>query len=150
MKNIHYVSALLLLIVVMLFGVACGSEKNDENLFGENESMRLVIAYADKPEEITLKLEGLNRGISLLELLDEKEIPYTASDGFLYSVKDFAPDSLKGEYIYIYTSIEQDFDVSEYVQEMEYDSVTLTSSGFGADEMSIENGCIIYIGMTKW
>lgn len=150
MKNIHYVSALLLLIVVMLFGVACGSEKNDENLFGENESMRLVIAYADKPEEITLKLEGLNRGISLLELLDEKEIPYTASDGFLYSVKDFAPDSLKGEYIYIYTSVEQDFDVSEYVQEMEYDSVTLTSSGFGADEMSIENGCIIYIGMTKW
>lgn len=150
MKKIHYVSALLLLIVVMLFGVACGSEKNDENLFGENESMRLVIAYADKPEEITLELEGLNRGISLLELLDEKEIPYTASDGFLYSVKDFAPDSLKGEYIYIYTSVEQDFDVSEYVQEMEYDSVTLTSSGFGADEMSIENGCIIYIGMTKW
>lgn len=150
MKKIHYVSALLLLIVVMLFGVACGSEKNDENLFGENESMRLVIAYADKPEEITLELEGLNRGISLLELLDEKEIPYTASDGFLYSVKDFAPDSLKGEYIYIYTSVEQDFDVSEYVQEVEYDSVTLTSSGFGADEMSIENGCIIYIGMTKW
>lgn len=150
MKKIHYVSALLLLIAVMLFGVACGSEKNDENLFGENESMRLVIAYADKPEEITLELEGLNRGISLLELLDEKEIPYTASDGFLYSVKDFAPDSLKGEYIYIYTSVEQDFDVSEYVQEMEYDSVTLTSSGFGADEMSIENGCIIYIGMTKW
>ena len=150
MKKIHYVSALLLLIVVMLFGVACGSEKNDENLFGENESMRLVIAYADKPEEITLELEGLNRGISLLELLDEKEIPYTASDGFLYSVKDFAPDSLMGEYIYIYTSVEQDFDVSEYVQEMEYDSVTLTSSGFGADEMSIENGCIIYIGMTKW
>lgn len=150
MKKIHYVSALLLLIVVMLFGVACGSEKNDENLFGENESMRLVIAYADKPEEITLELEGLNRGISLLELLDEKEIPYTASDGFLYSVKDFAPDSLKGEYIYIYTSVEQDFDVSENVQEMEYDSVTLTSSGFGADEMSIENGCIIYIGMTKW
>ena len=149
MKKIHYVSALLLLIVVMLFGVACGSEKNDENLFGENESMRLVIAYADKPEEITLELEGLNRGISLLELLDEKEISYTASDGFLYSVKDFAPDSLKGEYIYIFTSIEQDFDVSEYVQEMEYDSVTLTSSGFGADEMSIENGCIIYIGMTK-
>ena len=149
MKKIHYVSALLLLFVVMLFGVACGSEKNDENLFGENESMRLVIAYADKPEEITLELEGLNRGISLLELLDEKEIPYTASDGFLYSVKDFAPDSLKGEYIYIYTSVEQDFDVSEYVQEMEYDSVTLTSSGFGADEMSIENGCIIYIGMTK-
>ncbi len=150
MKKIHYVSALLLLIAVMLFGVACGSEKNDENLFGENESMRLVIAYADKPEEITLELEGIKKDISLIGLLDNKDIPYTATDGFLYSVKDFAPDPSKGEYIYIYTSVESDFDVSDNATRVEYDSVSLTSSGFGADKMSIENGCIIYIGMTKW
>ena len=111
--------------------------------------MRLVIAYADKPEEITLELEGIKKDISLIGLLDNKDIPYTATDGFLYSVKDFAPDPSKGEYIYIYTSVESDFDVSDNATRVEYDSVSLTSSGFGADKMSIENGCIIYIGMTK-
>lgn len=148
MKKIYSIIAVLLLAVLLSISVACTDDR--ENIFGENDSMRLVIAYEDEPEEITLELDGLSRDISLIELLDAKEITYTASDGFLYSVKDFAPDSKKGEYIYIYTSVEADFDVSEYVQSIEYDSLTLKSSGFGADEMHIENGCIVYIGSIQW
>lgn len=152
MKKIHLSLTVLLLTAILsaVLLLSFGCVDKDENLFGKEDSMRLVIAYADGAEEITLELDGLSRDISLIGLLDENDIPYTASDGFLYSVKDFAPDSSKGEYIYIYTSVEADFDVSEYVQSVEYDSITLTSSGFGADKMSIENGCIVYIGMTKW
>ena len=50
------------------------------------------------------------------------------------------------EYIYLYTSVAQDVDVSEYATTVEYKGQTLTSSGVGASDMHLEDGAIIYIG----
>ena len=39
-------------------------------------------------------------------------------------------------FVYIYTSVEADFDVSEYKSEVEYEGKTLVSSGKGFSEMT--------------
>lgn len=142
----------ILLAVVLVFtatvAVACAEDKDPSSgadVFGADDEMRLVIAY-DEPEEKVLPLSGLSRDISLMELFDECGIEYTAADGFLYSVEDLSPDGANGEYIYIYTSVENDFDTSANAEEIEYDGVTLVSSGVGAADMTVEAGAVIYIG----
>ena len=49
-------------------------------------------------------------------------------------------------YIYLYTSVEEDFDVSEYKSTVEYKGQTLTSAGVGAKDMHVKDGAVIYIG----
>ena len=55
-----------------------------------------------------------------------------------------------GEFIYLYTSVAKDFDVSEYASTVEYQGKTLTSSGVGVSSMSVEDGAIIYITIIKY
>ena len=84
----------------------------------------------------------------LFSLLDALDIEYSESSGMLYSVGKLAPEP--PEYIYIYTSVAADADVSAYKQEMTYDGKTLTSSGVGAKDMTFEDGAIIYIGTISY
>ena len=142
----------ILLAVVLVFtatvAAACTPDETPapgSDVFEADDEMRLVIAY-DEPEEKVLPLSGLSRNIGLMELFDECGIEYTAADGFLYSVEDLSPDGTNGEYIYIYTSVVSDFDTSANAEEIEYDGVTLVSSGVGAAEMTIEAGAVVYIG----
>lgn len=84
----------------------------------------------------------------LFSLLDALDIEYSESSGMFYSVGKLAPEP--PEYIYIYTSVAADADVSTYKQEMTYDGKTLTSSGVGAKDMTFEDGAIIYIGTISY
>ena len=66
------------------------------------------------------------------------------------SIGGLENDCVLGSYIYIYTSVEADFDVSEYRMEMDYNGKTLVSSGVGLDEMRLLDGAIIYVGTVFW
>ena len=107
--------------------------------------LTLVIGY-DEPQEIAIDLNGISREVTLPELFTAAKIEYEIVDGFLTSVGDLAPEP--PEYIYLYTSVESDFDTSEYAKTMTFGDTELCGSGVGANDMSIVPGAIIFIGTT--
>ena len=105
-------------------------------------------AYTVNLDNVTID-NGL---ISLLDHLKKAEgLTYSCDpSGFLTEVGDVKQDTGAGVYIYIYTSVEKDQDVSQYAKAMTYNSSTLVSTGVGAKDMTIEDGAVIYIGTIVW
>ena len=141
MKKLSVTVAAILLLTLTAFALtACA---DDENVFAAGDSVTVAIA-GDPDFETVIDLEGTERGINLTQLLDIAGIEYEIVDGFLTSVGDLAPEP--PEYIYLYTSVESDFDTSEYAETMTFGDTELCSSGVGANDISIVPGAIIYIG----
>ena len=67
---------------------------------------------------------------------------------YITEIGDFKEGN--GEYVYFFTSVEKDYDVSEYAQAVNYKGQTLTSSGVGVSQMSVEEDAVIYIGKIKY
>lgn len=85
--------------------------------------------------------------VGVLEYLKENEGLEFSMDGTMVSrVGNLTNDYANGVYIYLYTSVSQDMDVSVYAQQKEYNGKTLVSSGVGISEMSAPDGAIIYVG----
>lgn len=141
MKKLFYVFMLVLIALSVVALAAC--DNNSDETFAEGDELTLVIGY-DEPQEIAIDLNGISREVTLSELLTAAKIEYEIVDGFLTSVGDLAPEP--PEYIYLYTSVESDFDTSQYAVTMTYKEVELVNSGVGAEEMTVVDGAIIYIG----
>ena len=146
MKRI--LSAALVIALLILSLASC--LKNESDSVG---NATLVIA-SEEPStyDIPLSLIGEDGGFyeALLYLRDEKGLEFDETSGYLNSIGGLANDYEKGSYIYIYTSVESDFDVSEYKIEMEYEGVKLVSGGVGIYDMSLRDGAVIYIGTINW
>ena len=65
----------------------------------------------------------------------------------LTKVGELENDAAAGEWIYVYTTVEDDIDVSQYATTVQYDGQSITSSGKGAHEMTIAKDAIISIGL---
>ena len=83
-------------------------------------------------------------------LKDKKGLTYDISGTMINSIGGLENDYDLGRYIYIFTSVEADFDVTEYKSEVEYDGKTLVSSGVGFNEMTLADGAVIYIGLISF
>lgn len=141
------ISALAMAICLMLCALtSC--------LGGIGGGKATVVVAGENTVEYTVKLdkvEGDKGLISVLDYLKEKEnLDYGMTGTMLDYVGDVKNDYEKGEYVYIYTSVEKDKDVSQYATTVEYDGKTLTSAGVGALDMTVEDGAVIYIGIIKW
>ena len=138
----------LALVLVMILASLCACSKNSSE-----GSATLVIA-TEEIQVYEVPLSKLSQGKGLLPvfeyLKEEKGLGYDVSGTMINSVGGLVNDYDLGRYIYIYTSVEADFDVSEYKMEIEYDGKTLVSSGVGFGEMSVVDGAIIYIGLISW
>lgn len=122
------------------------------SVIGEGKAT-VVVAGAETVEyTVNLgKVEGNKGLVSVLEYLKEKEgLDYAITGTMLDYVGDVKNDYEKGEYVYLYTSVEKDKDVTEWATTIDYKGTTLTSSGVGATDMSLEDGAIIYVGIIKW
>ena len=138
------VAALLVLLCLLTAFSACVDPDNpDGDVFEDGASMTLVIAE-DPVRTIEVDLGGLDRDISLLDVFDKEDIDHVVESGKLYKVGSLEPTA--PEYIYLYTSVTADFDVSQYATTIDVDGKTLTNSGVGAADMTIEDGCVIYVG----
>lgn len=96
------------------------------------------------------KVKGEEGAFSLLDYLKDKgELEYESENGpygkKLIRVGSVVEDGAQGKYIYIWTSVEGDFDTSAYKLTLEYKGTTLVSSGVGISSMSVPDGAIIYI-----
>ena len=97
------------------------------------------------------KVTGTDGLLSVLAYLKtEKSLAYTEEYGFLTEVGSVKQDADAGKYVYIWTSVEKDFDVSAYASTKTYGELTLTSTGVGAKDMTITDGATIYIGLYTW
>jgi len=144
MKKTNKIIALILALVcsVTLLAACGGTTDKDGKI--------TVVLGLDTPVEYEVDLGELTVDAGLFSVLDylaaEGRLTYEKNGTMISSVGELKPDATKGEYIYIYTSVEADFDVSDWGTTMEYKGMTLTSSGVGAGDMTVSDGAVIYIG----
>lgn len=138
------INALISIILVLaLCAASLASCKKDEK-----DGTVTVVIGTETPVEYTLDFESEDIENGLFSVLELLEIDYEESGGFLNSVGSLSPTP--PEYIYIYTSVEKDKDVSSYAQTLEYKGNMLTSAGVGAGELTIVDDAIIYIGTINY
>lgn len=103
----------------------------------------------DKYSVFTLDAGGLG---NVFDMLDAADVEYTTSGSgdmrMIVSVGGLSP--VGSEYICLYTSVEKDFDVSQYATTLDWCGTTLVSSELGAASMTVEAGCTIYIGLAVY
>jgi len=167
-KFLRVLALLMALCLVSLLFVGC--EKNDKGDTAETgttaESLteaasqnvkgycKIVLGDTNKTEyEINLDLVKTDKGLlSVLDYLKEtKGLTYACdASGFLTEVGGVKQDTAAGVYIYLYTSVVKDQDVSQYATTVKYNDLTLVSAGVGTKDMTIEKDAIIYIGTIVW
>ena len=140
--------AILALFALLFTLASCGGDTDGNDTVGE---ARIVIMDVE-PTEYTVPLDALGTSggvLGALEYLKENEgLTYTAIDGgygaYLTALGSLEQNAAEGKYLYVYTSVASDMDVSAYAQTVEYDGISLTSSGVGISEMTLTDGVIIY------
>lgn len=175
MKKTKILRVLAIIMAFCLMSVAfIGCQKTDEPADTTQTTTAATENTAETAEEkksekgyITLVLEtntnvaynidldnvtGTNGFLSVLEYMQSQNtLSYECdASGFLTRVGDVAQDTAAGRYVYLYTSVEKDQDVSAYASNVTYKDMTLISSGVGAKDMTVEDGAVIYIGTIVW
>lgn len=155
-KNVARLLTLVLVLCMVLIPLA--SCKKVQNVNGY-----CTVVVATEPETVYTvdldKLGTVDEGLmSVLDYLKENEgLTYekTVSEtmgAYLTKVLSLDPATVTEGYGYIqlFTSVEKDFDVSEYATEMTYKDTKLVSSGFGASSMTIQADAIYYIKLASY
>ncbi len=168
MKKTKFLRVLVLLMALCLVSLLfIGCEKTDNSdasettaTTAEAESQnvkgycKIVLGDTNKTEyEINLDLVNTEKGLlSVLDYLKANNgLTYTCdASGFLTEVGNVKQDTAAGNYIYLYTSVVKDQDVSQYATTVKYNDLTLVSAGVGTKDMTIEKDAIIYIGTIVW
>lgn len=154
MKSFSKVAVIVCLaLALVLCTVAC-----QPDMPSKGEVTIVVAPIEGEATEYKVDLSDIDEGggvVAILDYLQANEgLDYTSEDSgygaYLTKVGDLQQNYATGEYIYIYTSVAKDFDVSEYASTVEYQGKTLTSSGVGVSSMSVEDGAIIYITIIKY
>ena len=115
---------------------------------GEEPQITVVVA-GEVITEYTVKVSSIKSGglVAVLEYLEGIDaIEYEMDGTMLAKVGELENDAAKNEWIYVYTTVEKDIDVSQYATSVVYEGKTIISSGVGANAMTLEDGAIIYIG----
>ena len=94
--------------------------------------------------------------IAVLDYLaeNEKDFTYEKQDStygaFLTKVMSLDSTAVTNGFITILTSVEKDFDVSEYAVEKEYKGTKIVTSGLGASNMTIQDGGVYYLALSSY
>lgn len=154
MKKRLILMLVLAVVVLSMIGlVAC----TDPNAL--EGTMTLVLLNGENAQEFSVDLSNFttesNGLIAVLDLLQSQEkLTYEAQDSaygkFLTRVGELRQDEAAGTYLSLYTTVEKDKDVSAYATTLTYKDVTLTSSGVGAESMTLQDGCTIIITLFRY
>jgi hypothetical protein len=168
-KFLRVLTLLMALCLVSLLFVGCEKTDNDDTdsstpTTAESSTeassqnvkgyCKVVLGDTNKTEyEVNLDLVKIDNGLfSVLDhLKTTKGLTYACdASGFLTEVGGVKQDTTAGVYVYLFTSVAKDQDVSQYKSTQTYGDMTLVSAGVGAKDMTIENGAVIYIGTISW
>ncbi len=166
-KTVKVITLMLALAVLAISLIACNEEQIAENTPKTEETsiievgnqssgkvMKLVVGGAKETVySVDFSGIGLNEGaLSIIKYLAEnKGLEYELDGTMLTRVGAIKQDAASRTYVYLWTSVEADFDVSEWApQNKTWGGKTLTASGVGALDMTIENGAVIYVGTVSY
>ncbi|MGN0772149.1 MAG: hypothetical protein ACI4MI_06160 [Christensenellales bacterium] len=148
MKKFNKVAVIVCLaLALVLCAVACQPEMPSAG------QVTVVVAPLEgQATEYTVDLSVIAEDggvIAILDYLKDNEgLDYVSEDSgygaYITKLGVLEQNYATGEYIYIYTSVANDADVSQYATTVEYKGQTLTSSGVGVSSMTVEDGAIIY------
>lgn len=145
-RNVKTLITLLLALLLTFSLCACGGD-NTEAPEGAG-TVTLVIA-GEETVKYTVNLDNLSEGdgiIPLFEYLRDTEgVAFEMNGTMVEMLGELTNDAAANSWIYIYTSVTADADVSEHAETVEYEGKTLTSSGVGANQMHLEGGAVIYV-----
>jgi hypothetical protein len=155
MKKFKKALALILALVTVFTVISLTScFENEENANKGESKIVTIVVNGKQTKEYTVDMSGISVDKGLVSVLDALKADVKLDYGITGSMLDYIGDVSNiyetNEYIYIYTSVEKDFDVSEYKQTVKYKDKELTSVGIGALEMTIEDGAVIYVTTIKW
>ena len=140
----------LLLVLVMIYSAFVGCAESETKQSG----FATIVLEGEPAVEYRVNLDKVdgNEGlISVFEYLKaEQGLSYTYEAGILSEVGSVKQNDDTQTYIWIWTSVEADMDVSAYATTKDYNGMTLTSSGVGATDMTVCDGAVIYIGTISW
>ncbi|MGN0789824.1 MAG: hypothetical protein ACI4MY_07775 [Christensenellales bacterium] len=156
MKNFSKVAIVLIIaLALVMCAVACQPTPEPPTA---GQATIVIAPLEGEATEYTVDLSDIAEGGGVMAILDYLQdndgLDYASEDGgygaYLTKVGDLQQNYATGEYIYIYTSVAKDADVSQYASTVEYKGQTLTSSGVGVSSMTVEDGAIIYITIIKY
>lgn len=151
-KLLTVILTLALLCTLSLALFAC----TDPATPGE-KTMTLVLLDGDYVEEFIVDLDKLasseqkSKGLlAVLDYLKKTEGLTYAMDasGFLTQVNEIKQEDNK--YVFLYTSVAKDEDLTQYASSIEYKGKKYSNSGVGAKDMTIEKDCVIIISVIIW
>ncbi len=147
---------LALLVICSLFSMsACSGNTDTATTTVKPATMNLVIGAQSQTIYI-VELDKIETDKGIMPILEylkaEKGLEYESDDtGYGAFLTKVGTLEQKGNtYIYLFTSVEKDRDVTEYSRVVTFEGKLLYSSGVGASEMTIEDGCTIYIGTMQF
>lgn len=98
-------------------------------------------------EDVEKKDEGAAGVLEYLASLGNDPLTVDMHDSsygkYINSIGTLVPDGASGEYISVYTSVEEDFGTFDGVCEIDYNGVTLKNSGKGVSYMQVVEGAVI-------
>ena len=152
MKKYAKIIAIILVVCTLSIALfACIDDTNDT----QGKMTLVVLPLEGKAQEFSVDLSklpsGENSSTGLMAVLDylksQNKLSYESNDAgygaYLTKVGDLQEGN--GYYVYIYTDVEEDYDVTQYVSTVTYKDKTYTSSGKGASLMSMKVGCTVII-----
>ncbi len=165
-KAVKIIALALALTLIAFTFISCKSEKPEDNTPYRVSSDVIKVGNQSSGKVMKLVVGGENEkvysvdfsGIEITEgplsvikhLAEAGKLTYKIEGTFLTEVGDLKQDAATGTYIFLWTSVEADFDVSEWATTKEWSGKTLTSSGIGIQDMTVENGAVIYVGTVSW
>ena len=147
-----YAKILVAILLISLLATALFACINPDN--DTTGKMTLVVLNGENAKEYSVDLADIPSGnsskglIAILDYLKGKgQLTYTANDSgygaYLTQVNDLKEQG--GYYIYIYTDVQTDVDVTQYASQITYKNKSYTNSGVGVSQMSVKDGCTIII-----
>ena len=150
MKKHVKLTAILLILASLFLLVSCGGAGEDP---APDATVTLVLEdrIDGSPNAYTVRLSDLSEGDGIIPLLayvsDTYGLAFEMDGTMISKIGAIENNADAGEWIYVYTTVTEDVDVSEYRMTVEYQGMTITSSGVGATDMRLKDGAIIYIGL---
>ena len=141
--------ALLLVAVIAaaaLSLVACGGTDDEVS-----EGKATVVVYSETAKKYSVDLSKLGEKPTVLKALEYLNnnkglaLAYTYSEygAYLTEFDVLKEDKEKYNYLYFWTSVEEDWDVSKYATQNYYADKKLVSSGLGVSSASLCDGAVV-------
>ncbi len=146
-KTLKFISLILAAVLFAACFFACGDDENPKS-----GQVTVVIAGAEeKAYTIDLGTVEITEGaLSLVKHLNATQgLEYEMNGTMLKKIGSLKEDASTGTYVYLWTNVEKDFDVSEGAPENKtWNGHALTPSGVGISDMTVKDGAVIYISTT--